>query len=178
MHRGGRQPSRADMVTSWGRIELECSPRGLTRCRLPYCLRPPSRSLVIATFSVSAKGPEAGLLRAGIDYLAEVFRGKEADLPNLDLQGGTEFQQRVWRELMRLPRGSVFTYRELAERIGLPSAARAVGAACRANPIPIFIPCHRVILRCGGLGGYRSGRGWKEFLLKMEEFSGLSRRRD
>ncbi len=171
MHRGGRQSLRAYVVTSWGRIELECSLRGLTRCRLPPHPRPMSRPPVVRTFSVSAAGREAGFLRAGVEYLARVFRGEDADLPPLDLRGGTAFQRRVWRELMRIHRGSVLTYGELAERIGFPRATRAVGAACRANPLPIFIPCHRVILRCGDLGGYSSGRGWKEILLRIEGFS-------
>ena len=71
---------------------------------------------------------------------------------------GTPFQQTVWREISKIPRGSMITYKQLAERIGKPKAYRAVAAACGANPTPITIPCHRVVGSNGGLGGY-SGEG-------------------
>lgn len=83
---------------------------------------------------------------------------------------GTEFEKRVWRELLRIPRGSTTTYKELAKRIGRPRAARAVANAVGGNPLPITIPCHRVIRTDGGLGGY-SGKGGtktKRKLLRRE----------
>lgn len=89
-----------------------------------------------------------------------------ADLP-LDLQG-TPFQKKVWRELRRIPRGKTISYRELAQRVGSPKGFRAVGQANRRNPVPIIIPCHRVIAADGSLGGYSSGIARKEWLLKHE----------
>ena len=87
---------------------------------------------------------------------------------------GTKFQIRVWNELKKIPKGETRTYKEIAELIGKPTAARAVANACGKNPYPITIPCHRVIRSDGGLGGY-SGEGGvekKRLLLKDEKNSG------
>ena len=84
---------------------------------------------------------------------------------------GTEFQIRVWNELKKIPSGETRTYKEIAELIGKPTAARAVANACGKNPYPITIPCHRVIRSDGGLGGY-SGEGGvekKKLLLRNEK---------
>ena len=84
---------------------------------------------------------------------------------------GTEFQISVWNELKKIPKGETRTYKEIAELIGKPTAARAVANACGKNPYPITIPCHRVIRSDGGLGGY-SGEGGvekKKLLLKNEK---------
>ena len=82
---------------------------------------------------------------------------------------GTPFQERVWKALRRIPRGKVLTYAQMARRVGSPGAARAVGQACKANPIAILVPCHRVVA-AGELGGY-AGR-WnarrKAALLRLE----------
>jgi methylated-DNA-[protein]-cysteine S-methyltransferase len=102
------------------------------------------------------------------------FRGelKKFTLP-LSPQG-TEFQLSVWKELRRIPYGKTISYRELAQRVGRPTAWRAVGAANRCNPLPIIVPCHRVIGSNGQLTGYYGGTHLKEYLLKIEsaEFSG------
>ena len=84
---------------------------------------------------------------------------------------GTDFQIKVWNELNKIPSGETRTYKEIAELIGYPKAARAVANACGKNPYPITIPCHRVIRSDGGLGGY-SGEGGvekKKLLLKNEK---------
>ena len=86
---------------------------------------------------------------------------------SLDLSSGTPFQTSVWRELLKIPYGRVKTYGEIAKRIGNPSAARAVGNAVGANPIPIIVPCHRVVAT-NGLGGYSSGIEIKKKLLQIE----------
>ncbi|NOU35288.1 MAG: MGMT family protein [Kiritimatiellaceae bacterium] len=80
---------------------------------------------------------------------------------------GTEFQQAVWREMKKIPRGQTRTYGEIAAAVGRPKAVRAVGTACGANPLPVFIPCHRVVAK-NGLGGFGSGLPWKVLLLRME----------
>ncbi|MCD6050258.1 MAG: cysteine methyltransferase [Verrucomicrobia bacterium] len=89
-------------------------------------------------------------------------------LPPLDLSRGSEFQQAVWRELLAIPLGHTRTYGELAARLGNPSGSRAVGAACGANPIPVIVPCHRVLAANGKLGGFSGGAGWKNRLLQIE----------
>ncbi len=83
-------------------------------------------------------------------------------------RGGTPFQRRVWEELRRIPRGSTVTYGELAARIGMPGAARAVGAAVARNPVSIVVPCHRVVGSDGSLTGYAGGVERKRALLAME----------
>ena len=103
--------------------------------------------------------------------LADYLAGKRAafDLP-LDLRRIPDFQRRVLLTAMQIPRGEVVTYGEIARRIGRPRASRAVGQALGHNPIPIVIPCHRVVGADGALRGYGSGRGIesKEQLLRLE----------
>lgn len=83
---------------------------------------------------------------------------------------GTPFQREVWQVLRTIPRGQVIDYSKLAERVGRPGAARAVGAANGANPISIVVPCHRVIGRNGTLTGYAGGVRRKEWLLRHEGY--------
>ena len=103
-----------------------------------------------------------------IRQLQAYFRGelKEFDLP-LALEG-TKFQLRVWNTLRSIPYGETISYLQLAERIGNPKAVRAVGLANGSNPIPIIIPCHRVIGSDGSLTGYGGGLERKELLLQLE----------
>ena len=82
---------------------------------------------------------------------------------------GTEFRKKVWNELLKIPYGTTITYKELAQRIGSPTACRAVANACGANPLPILIPCHRVTASGGKPGGYTGGIDIKEALLELEE---------
>ncbi len=101
--------------------------------------------------------------------LLALTKGKVPEnLPPLDLSWGTEFQQAVWRQLLAIPLGSTRTYGELAEALGKPGGSRAVGTACGANPIPVIIPCHRVLAAHGKLGGFSGGRQWKLRLLQLE----------
>ena len=95
-------------------------------------------------------------------------RTPKATLPPLDLACGTKFRLRVWPELLRIPRGETRSYGELADELGKRRAARAVGGACGANPIPVLIPCHRVLAAKGGLGGFSGGLEWKRRLLALE----------
>ncbi|WP_376793442.1 methylated-DNA--[protein]-cysteine S-methyltransferase [Thermoflexus sp.] len=114
---------------------------------------------------------EDGLAAQAIAQILEYLRGtrKTFTVP-LDLRG-TAFQRRVWAETARIPYGQVVTYAELARRIGRPEAARAVGQALGANPLPILIPCHRVVAAEGRLGGYTGGRHLKRWLLHLEGVS-------
>ncbi|MDH3751864.1 MAG: methylated-DNA--[protein]-cysteine S-methyltransferase [Gammaproteobacteria bacterium] len=105
---------------------------------------------------------------AAREQLEEYFSGnrKDFDLP-LNLSG-TEFQVRVLEELQRIPYGETTSYGDIARRIGRPKAMRAVGAANGRNPIPIIIPCHRVIGSSGDLTGFGGGLDTKEALLRLE----------
>ncbi len=86
----------------------------------------------------------------------------------VDLQG-TPFQLSVWRYLLKTRSGQTLSYGELAKAISAPTAVRAVASACGANPIALFVPCHRVLRTDGGLGGYRWGLALKKYLLKREQ---------
>ena len=88
------------------------------------------------------------------------------DLP-LDIRG-TAFQQRVWQALREIPAGETRSYKEVADMLGLPKAARAVAQACAANRLAVAIPCHRVVRNDGGLSGYRWGVERKQALLNRE----------
>jgi O-6-methylguanine DNA methyltransferase len=87
----------------------------------------------------------------------------------LDLSAGTAFQQAVWQALCRIPYGETRSYAWVAGQIGRPRATRAVGSACGANPIPVIVPCHRVIASDGSLGGFSCGLKWKKRLLALEQ---------
>lgn len=100
-----------------------------------------------------------------LDYLA----GRASRLGDIPLDvAGTDFQRRVWRELQAIPRGSTRSYEEVARSMGQPMAARAVSRACATNPVSLIIPCHRVVRKGGGLGGYRWGVERKRRLLESE----------
>ncbi len=88
-------------------------------------------------------------------------------LPPL-VPAGTDFQQAVWRELRRIPLGQTLSYGEIAAAVNRPRGAQAVGQACGANPIPLLIPCHRVLAVGGKLGGFSGGLDWKRRLLTIE----------
>ncbi len=106
--------------------------------------------------------------RGVVTQLSEYLSGerKEFSLP-LDLRG-TAFQLMVWKELLKIPYGRTSSYSEIAARIGRPNAARAVGAAVGANPVPIIVPCHRVIGNDGSLVGFGGGLVLKRRLLYLE----------
>lgn len=103
------------------------------------------------------------------EFGKRLFALPEAGLRELQLwTNGTEFQQKVWQALRRVPQGHTLSYGELARRIGAPGAARAVGAAVGANRIAYVVPCHRVLRTDGGIGGFRWGIDVKRTLLEAE----------
>jgi methylated-DNA-[protein]-cysteine S-methyltransferase len=109
------------------------------------------------------------LLHETSDQLAAYFAG---DLTQFDLPlqlDGTPFQQRVWQALREIPFGATATYGDVAQRLGIPGASRAVGLANNRNPVPIVVPCHRVIGADGGLTGFGGGLPCKRWLLDHEQ---------
>ena len=90
------------------------------------------------------------------------------ELPPFDVSSGTKFQRQVWEELTWIPCGETRSYAEIAKGIRKPKASRAVGGACGANPIPLLIPCHRVLAASGKIGGFSGGLEWKQRLLSKE----------
>lgn len=118
---------------------------------------------------VDAVVEETPLLKRAGEQLVAYFAGKRKifDLPLAPK--GTEFQQNVWKALQEIPYGETRSYGDIAKRIGNPKAYRAVGMSNNKNPLPIFIPCHRVIGTNGKLVGYAGGLDIKEHLLKLEK---------
>ena len=100
--------------------------------------------------------------------LNDYFRGKRNSFSIPIVLNGTEFQQKVWKQLQLIPFGETISYQELAERVGDKKKARAVGNANGKNPIPIIVPCHRVIAKDGRLGGFGGGVQVKRYLLELE----------
>lgn len=99
----------------------------------------------------------------------QVLEGVRAGaFPPLDLACGTPFQQKVWAALRMIELGSTKSYGEIARGIGQPAAVRAVGGACGANPVPLLVPCHRVLAVGRKIGGFSGGINWKKTLLKRE----------
>ena len=141
------------------RVELEASGSGLVSVRLT------DRD---AATPVKAAAPRNPHLAAAVAQLRDYFAGKSPVL-NVPLDiAGTAFQQKVWKAARRIPAGQTRSYWWLAVRLGDPRAARAVGGAMGANPVPLFVPCHRVVRRDNSLGGFSCGIEWKEMLIAHE----------
>lgn len=139
----------------------------------PLTLFEDGGALVALEWGKAPAGDASALLAKGKAQLDAYFarRLKTFDLPIAS--AGTEFQRRVWKAMSRIPYGQTRTYGELAH--GLKSAPRAVGGACGANPLPIIVPCHRVLGASGKLTGYSGGEGidTKRYLLRLEDTKGF-----
>ena len=110
---------------------------------------------------------DAGLERA-LDIVRDRIAGRKLDaVVPLDLQG-TDFQREVWNQLLAIPPGSTRSYLDVAQAINRPKATRAVAQACGANPVAVVVPCHRVVMSDGSLGGYSGLPGVKKALLMAE----------
>lgn len=116
---------------------------------------------------------ETKLIKEAVNQLNEYFSGERINFSiSLDPEG-TEFQHKVWNELINIPYGETRTYKEIAEKIGNSKAARAIGMANNKNPILMMIPCHRVVGKNKSLVGYAGGLEMKERLLEIENQSSL-----
>lgn len=153
-----------------------------------YCLIGPEENIVQATFArqkheellnllrtepakVSVKNMQQKKFRFN-DLFAEYFSGRRTSFPKLPdsplLAAGTDFQKRAWQHIAEIPYGSTITYQKLAQLVGSPKGSRAAGMACGANPLVLFIPCHRVTAQ-NGLGGFAGGIAVKQNLLALEQ---------
>ena len=117
--------------------------------------------------------PEGEIVADATDPVAkefiQYFAGSRTSFDIPFTMEGTPFQQRVWAETARVAYGETATYSEIARRIGSPNASRAVGSALRVNPLPIIIPCHRILGASGKLTGFAGGLGVKQILLDLEK---------
>ena len=112
--------------------------------------------------------PSHPILRKAGKELQEYLAGKRTSFSVPISFNGTEFQREVWKQIARIPFGKTISYTELAHRAGAPRATRAAGTATGRNPLGIIIPCHRVVGKNGGMGGYAGGLDRKISLLKIE----------
>jgi O-6-methylguanine DNA methyltransferase len=154
------------VATAWGNFTAGYTDRGLAALNFP----PESASKPCATRAEAGTPTEIRRWHALTTKAVQAaLAGKPlSPLPPLDLTIGTPFQQSVWRALQEIAAGKTKSYGEIAAAVGRPKASRAVGAACGANPIPVLIPCHRVLAAGGGLGGFTAGLDWKRRLLSAE----------
>jgi O-6-methylguanine DNA methyltransferase len=150
------------ILTPHGTFVATYSQTGLSRLEFPEKVAPPKKNPALIGLAKRWHATTTNALKTMLLGQAPT------DLPPLDLSSGTEFQIRVWRQLLQIPLGQARSYIELAGRLGKPGASRAVGSACGANPIPVIVPCHRVLAAHGRIGGFSGGPGWKQRLLKIE----------
>jgi methylated-DNA-[protein]-cysteine S-methyltransferase len=154
--------------TARGWAGITWSDRGVRRLNLPVRDEKEALALLGMRNEADCCNGTGSLQRQVTDY----FNGKRAAFDCvLDLSGSTPFQRQVWKAAMQIPYGQVRSYKWVAERIGKPSACRAVGRALAANPLPVIIPCHRVIRsdgKPGGFGGRAANVQTKLMLLSLE----------
>lgn len=157
------------IITDDGEFIAHYSENGLAKFNFPNlkptALRTAKKEIISAKIQ--------GWHRVTQAALKNILAGqKPKKLPPLDM-AGTKFQKSVWRELQKIGLGKTKSYGEIACLVGRPKAGRALGGACGANPIPVLVPCHRVLAANKKLGGFSGGLDWKRSLLKREkvEFS-------
>lgn len=153
----------------WGWMGLAESPKGIQTIVLPRRSKRAVESELRTQSGEPLQQEQSARLeeasRQLLDYLAG--RRNTFDVP-LDLSQGTSFQRQVWRTLQRVPYGKLRSYQWIAARVGGRHYARAVGNAVGANPIPIVIPCHRIVAHDASLGGFSGGLSIKRKLLALE----------
>lgn len=163
----------APLATAAGLLHLFSTEGGLVSVWLPNGAAAPEARAAAEARLRRALGPirvvdDEAPNRAALEQLAAYFAGEWRTFElSLDLRG-TPFQGRVWQAVAAVPYGATRTYGEIAASIGQPDAVRAVGAANGANPLPIVIPCHRVVGAGGKLTGYGGGLPMKRYLLDLE----------
>lgn len=158
------------LASPLGDLTVAASCRGVVRVALPttsfldlvaHCLRR------YDDMELARMPAPSSWLEPAARAIEATLGGTEPTLPAMDLDA-TEFEQSVLDEICAIPRGETRSYGEIAEAIGRPDASRAVGQACGANPVPILIPCHRVLGQRGGLVGFGGGMELKVRLLALE----------
>lgn len=144
--------------TSWGDIVVQLRDGKVIGCTLPHLDDTPTQPFTNSDRSKNAVSK----------FICDIFGGRRTVVPPIGELQGSPFQKRVWKTLMKIPAGETKSYREIAEALGNPLACRAVANACGKNPLPLFIPCHRVIGSDGKLHGFSAGTSWKRMLLDLE----------
>lgn len=153
----------------WGWMGVAESGKGITAIVFPQASKSAVAASLRANTVASFEEASSARLREARKQLTEYLSGARTsfDLP-LDLSEGTVFQRRVWKMLQVIPYGRLWSYRGLASRVGGVQYARAVGGAVGANPLPIVVPCHRVVAQDATIGGFSCGLPAKRKLLALE----------
>lgn len=125
--------------------------------------------IVFGKKKIDGSENETAVIKNAAKQLLEYFDGKRKAFDFPINPQGSEFQKQVWTALQNIPYGELYSYKQIAEIIGNPKAARAVGLANNKNPLPVVVPCHRVIGSNGKLVGYAYGLDMKEFLINLEK---------
>lgn len=155
-------------ATETGWVGVSGSSRGLLALVLPRPSREEVRALLGKGRNLLPYSP--AFSRGLIERLRAYFAGNRVEFPDhLDLSGATSFQRVVWEVTRLIPYGDTRSYAWLAEKVARPRAYRAVGQTMKSNPLPVIIPCHRIICSDGSLGGFDGGTYLKEQLLLMEK---------
>jgi|SRR5208282_4338930 len=153
------------IATRDGQFVARYSEKGLAELDFPRVGRASPRAVKL----IGVPAPIRRWHRATAAALKNVLARRPAKIfPPLDLSNGTTFQRKVWNTLRKIARGQTKSYGEIARAIGSPRAVRAVGGACGTNPIPVLVPCHRVLAANKKLGGFSGGLNWKRELLSRE----------
>ena len=166
--------------TTWGWMGMRATPRGVATIILPKTSRRVVESaLARATLAADGRGPTTSkgksrhipseVLARSHKQLVSFLAGRRRTLNfPLDLSGCSSFQRRAWQAARQIPYGRARSYQWIAVRVGGKRHARAVGLAMGANPVPIVVPCHRVVAHDGSLGGFSGGLHVKRRLLELE----------
>lgn len=157
------------VATRMGTVHLASTPRGVARIALPGENHKAFFSWLVKTFPKAEISTQGRVNEKPARQLREYFEGKRKKFNfRLDLRS-TPFQSRVLRKLRAIPYGKTASYGEIAKKIGRSKAFRAVGLACGSNPLPVVIPCHRVIGANGSLTGFGGGLKLKAAMLDLEK---------
>ena len=167
------EPSYFIASTDMGWVGLLGSARGLLRLTLPQSSAKEARQRLGDSASYAAPNPHR--FRDLVKRLRSYFSGHRVTFSDeLDLSAATPFQRQVWEKTRLIPYGETRNYSWVEEQIKKPLAVRAVGQALGRNPLPIIIPCHRVVATGGKLGGYSGGLEMKKYLLRLEAQASMS----
>jgi methylated-DNA-[protein]-cysteine S-methyltransferase len=147
--------------TPLGRCGIAWSERGVVAVQLPEASEAATRARLLRRWPEAVETPPPQHVEEAIAAIASLLRGEPRDLTHitLDMDRVEPFHRRVYEAARRIPPGATLTYGEVAERLGDPTAARAVGQALAENPLPLIVPCHRVVAAGGKLGGFSANGG-------------------
>jgi len=164
-----KETSTLCVNTTWGCISVQVSDGAVSRCDMPFVKEAAPGGFRILKSKITTKSErDRSALMAADSFIRGILSGKPVKSPRVKIPQGTELQIAVWTYLSRMKSREYVTYGQLAQFIGYDRAARAVGQACGANPIPLFIPCHRVLGAGSSAGGFSCGLAWKHLLIEMD----------